>query len=152
MRHDLFWNNFKLSCDWSCVHVTFLVVVWPFMWACDHINIENNYLVSSSWLFWYAIWHIFDQFQFIMWPVIWSCGHVTFLVVMWPFMWACDHINIENNYPVSSSRLFWYAIWQIFDQFQFIMWPVMWSCDWSCGHIPCHMYLWQYNHLNFMIK
>ena len=71
----------------------------------------------------------------------WSCGHMTFLVVMWPFMWAYNHINIENNYLVSSSWLFWYAIWQIFDQFQLIMWPVMWSCDWSCGHLPRHMYL-----------
>ena len=146
MRHDIFWTNFKLSCDWSCGHVTFLVVMWPFMWACDHINIENNYLVSSSWLFWYAIWHIFDQFQFIMWPVMWSCDWSCSHIPCHVYLWQYKHLNclIWKNELVLSNWSFWYATRHILKQFQIIMWLVMWSCDIFGSHVTIHVGMWSY--------
>ena len=43
-------------------HVVMWMVMWSVKWACDHIIIWNNDLVSSSWSFWYATWHVLKQF------------------------------------------------------------------------------------------
>ena len=66
-------------------HVVTWMVMWSVKWACDHIIIWNNDLVSWSWSFWYATWHVLKQFQIIMWLVM--C-HVNGPVISHMDMWS----------------------------------------------------------------